>query len=223
MRRRIAAAADRDITLVFEDHTLPAPNLVAEVRRLLADPKILAVKLLGRNDSSTDAWGWANFLLAFADCLHPAQAPPRAMLSTSAALRTAALAETPDELGAWETRLLPQLNRMPDRLAWSNEAWIDHRESSSLRLSLARNFHNQRSIAAMRVAGGHRRGKLSVRAVKDLGLRRFGAIARSLEGREEYRHVAANRWRIRLICWAATAGAIAGAWFGPGGSMRRMH
>jgi hypothetical protein len=90
-------------------------------------------------------------------------------------------------------------------------------------LALARNFHNQRAIAAMRVARGHAPGKLTVRAVKDLGLRRPGAIARSLAGRAEHRHAAENRWRIRLICWAATAGAIAGAWCGAGASMRKMH
>jgi hypothetical protein len=223
MRVRMPTMSDRDATVLFEDHTVPGPNFLAEVRRLFADPRVVAVKLLGRNDTSTDPWGWANFLVGFAECLHPAKAMPQTLLSTSAAVRTSALVGALGGLGAWETQVMPGFNRDPARLAWSNEVWVDHLEASSMRLALARNFHNQRAVAAMRVAGGHRRGKLTVRAIKDLGLRRPGAIARSLAGRAEHRHVVENRWRIRLICWAATAGAIAGAWLGAGASMRKMH
>lgn len=223
MRTRIPKSADRDVTLLFEDHAVPGPNFVAEVRRLFADPEILAVRLLGRNDTSTDPWGWANFLLAFAECLHPAEAPPRAMLSTSAAVRTAALAGAASDVGAWETRTIPGFTRTPHRLAWSNELWVDHLEASDMRLALSRNFYNQRAVAAARVAAGHRRGKLAVRAIKDLALRRPRAIERSVAGRDEHRHAITNFWRIRLICWASTAGAIAGAWFGAGAAMQRMH
>jgi hypothetical protein len=224
MRAAIGTMTDRDVTIVFEDHAIPSPRFVSEVRRLLAaDPEILAIKILGRNETSNDGWGWTNFLLAFADCLHPAIGMPAALLSTSVALRTSALAGAPRTLGAWETQLMPALNRDPRRLAYSNEVWIDHREASNPGLALICNFHNQRAVAAARVAHGHRRGKLAVRAFKDLGLRRPRQIARALAGRDEYRHVRANWWKLVSVCWAAALGAIAGAWLGAGASMRKMH
>jgi len=223
MRVRLIAMLDREVTVLFEDHAIPGPRFIAEVRRLFADPAVVAIKLLGRNDTSDNPWGWSNFLLAFAECLHPASGPPAGMLSTSAAVRTAALRDAPTGLGAWELETMPAFNRRESGLAFSNEVWVDHQEASSPGRALARNFHNQRSIAAMRVARGHPRGKLMVRAIKDLALRRPGAIARSLAGREERRHVAANRWRIRLVCLAATAGAVIGVWFGAGAAMRKMH
>ncbi len=91
------------------------------------------------------------------------------------------------------------------------------------RQALVGNFHNQRALAAVRVANGHRRGKLAVRAFKDLGLRRHRQIALALAGREEYRHVAANRGKLIAIGWAAACGAIVGAYFGAGASMQSMH
>jgi hypothetical protein len=224
MRRLLGEMADRDITVLFEDHAIPGPHFISEVRRLLAaDPALVGVKILGRNDTSNDAWGWTNFLMAFAECLHPAKAAPAALLSTSAAVRTAALVSAPRTLGAWETQVMPGFNRDPRRLAYSNDVWVDHLESSSLKLAVTGNFHNQRAIAALRVAHGHRRGKLAVRAFKDLGLRRAGQIARAVAGRDEHRHVVANRGKLALVCWAAALGAIAGAWFGAGASMRKMH
>jgi hypothetical protein len=224
LRCAMTAMTDRDITVLFEDHAIPGPRFMPAVRALLgADPAIVAVKVLGRNDTSNDPWGWANFLLAFADCLHPAVEPPVALLSTSAAVRTAALAAAPRRLGAWETQIMPAFNREPRRLAYSNDVWVDHLERASPAVLLIANFHNQRAIAALRVAQGHRRGKLAVRAFKDIGLRRPRQIARALAGRDEYRHVRANRGKLVLLCWAATAGAITGAWFGAGASMRKMH
>jgi hypothetical protein len=224
MRRGLSAMSDRDITVLLEDHAIPGPRFMAEVRRLFAaKPEIVAIKVLGRNDTSADPWSWANFLMAFADCLHPAGDAPAALLSTSAAVRTSALASIPQTLGAWETQVMPGFNRDPKRLAYSNDVWIDHIEFSSMKLATIGNFHNQRSIAALRVVHGHRRGKLAVRAFKDLALRGPHRIARALAGRDEYRHVAANHWSIVLICWAATLGAIVGAWFGPGTSMQKMH
>lgn len=224
MRRLLGEMADRDITVLLEDHAIPGPHFFSELRRqFAADPAVVAVKILGRNDSSNDSWGWTNFLMAFAECLHPAAAFPATLLSTSAAVRTAAIASAPRTLGAWETQTIPGFNRVPGRLAYSNDVWIDHWDPSSLRHAVAGNFHNQRAIAALRVAHGHRRGKLAVRAFKDLGLRRAGQIARSLAGRDEHRHVAANRGKLALVCWAAALGAITGAWFGAGASMRKLH
>jgi hypothetical protein len=92
-----------------------------------------------------------------------------------------------------------------------------------LRHEVFGNFYNQRSMAALRVANGHRRGKLAVRAFKDLALRRPRQIAHAVAGRAEHRTLAANRWKVALVCWASAAGAIIGAWFGAGGSMRKMH
>ena len=225
MRCRLRTLADRDITILFEDHAVPGPRFVSEVRRLLAaDPTLVGFKILGRNDMSSEPWGWANFLIAFAGCIHPVtEMPPATLLSTSAALRTMALASAPQTLGAWETQFMPGLNREPRLLAFSNDVWIYHVEHSSMKLALQRHFHNQRAIAAVRVANGHRRGKLSVRAFKDLGLRRPRQIRLALAGRDEYRHFVANRWKIVVICWAATVGAIVGAWFGANNSMRKMH
>ena len=224
LRCHLSAMADRDITILFEDHAVPAPHFMSEVRRLLADdPKITAVMIQGRNDTSSEPWGWANFLIAFAGCVHPAIEKPTTLIATSAAIRTTALTKFTRTLGAWETQFMPKLGHDLDRLAYSNEVWIDHVEHSSMNQSMIGNYHNQRAISAIRVANGHRRGKLAVRAFKDLGIRRPGQIGRMLASRDEYRHFLKNRWRIVLICWAATVGAIVGAWFGAGSSMREMH
>ncbi len=91
---------------------------------------------------------------------------------------------------------MPGFNREPGTLAYSNDVWIDHVDHCDMKLAVVGNFHNQRSMAALRVANGHRRGKLAVRAFKDLALRRPGQIARALAGRAEYRHFAANRWKV---------------------------
>ena len=224
LRSRVSDMADRDIVVVLEEHAIPGPRFVVEVRRRFgADASVVAFKVLGRNVTSTGPWGWANFFIAFADCLHPAAAPPKGMLSTSAALRRTALRSAPQALGAWETQVMPALNAEPAALAYSNDVWVDHVDPCDMKQAIAHNFHNQRSIAAMRIAHGHRRVKHTVRAFKDLALRRPGQIARALAGRDEYRHFAANRWRVVLICWASALGAIAGAWFGAGASMRKMH
>jgi hypothetical protein len=224
MRDSLSAMADRDITVLFEDHVVPGPCFILEVRRLFAaNPAIVAVKILGRNDTSTDPWGWASFLVTFADCLHPAGGMPATLLATSAAVRTTTLLSAKRRLGTWETQLMPSLNRDHHGLGFSNDVWIDHVETSSMKWAVTEHFHNQRAIAALRVAHGHRRCKLTVRAFKDIALRRPRQVAHALEGRDEYRHFVANRWRLVLICWTATLGAIVGAWFGAGSSMRQMH
>lgn len=223
LRCHVIERAQRDIVVLFEEHAVPSPRFMSEVRRLFADPAVAAVKLLGRNDTSSDPWSWASFLNAFADCLHPSNGAPKAMLSTSAAVRKAALGSPPSSLGAWETQIMPGFNREPGALAYSNDVWVDHVEHCDMKHALVGNFCNQRSMAALRVASGHRRGKLAVRAFKDLALRRPGQIARALAGRDECRHFAANRWRLVLICWASALGAIVGAWFGAGDAMRKMH
>jgi hypothetical protein len=223
LRNHVSVRAERDIAIVFEEHAIPGPRFMSEVRRLLADPAVVAVKLLGRNDTSTSSWSWANFFIAFADCLHPADGAPKAMLSTSAAVRTTALRSAPRTLGAWETQIMPSLNREPSALAYSNDVWIDHVDHCDIRLAVIGNFYNQRSMAALRVAQGHRRAKLAVRAFKDLAVRRPGQIAWALAGRDEFRYFVANRGKVVLICWASALGAIIGAWFGAGASMRKMH
>ncbi len=223
LRCHVPDMAQRDIVVVFEEHAVPGPRFMLEVRRLFADPAVVAIKLLGRNDTSTDPWSWANFFNAFADCLHPSEGVPKAMLSTSVAVRKTALNSAPGSLGGWETRTMPGYNRQPRTLAYSNEVWIDHVDHCSMKLALFGNFYNQRSMAALRVASGHRRGKLSVRAFKDLAIRRPRQIADAVAGRAEYREFAANRWRVALICWASALGAIVGAWFGAGTAMRKMH
>jgi hypothetical protein len=224
LRALVSSMAKRDIAVVFEEHAIPGPRFIAEVRRRFAtDPNVVAFKILGRNDTSADPWGWANFFMAFADCLHPSKVVPKAMLSTSVVVRTAVLKTAPFTLGAWETQVMPGLNRKPHRLAYSNDVWIDHVEQCNMKLAVLGNFRNQRSVAAVRVAQGHRRVKLTVRAFKDLALRRPGQIARALAGREEYPHFVANRWKVTLICWASALGAIVGTWLGAGDSMRKMH
>lgn len=223
LRNHVSEMAERDVAVVFEEHAIPGPRFMSEVRRLFADPAVVAIKLLGRNDTSTSPWSWANFFIAFADCLHPADGPPKAMLSTSAAVRTTALRSAPRTLGAWETQLMPGINREPGALAYSNDVWIDHVDHCGIKLAVIGNFYNQRSMAALRVAQGHGRAKLTARAFKDLAVRRPGQIARALAGREEYRHFIANRGKVVLICWASAFGAIIGAWFGAGASMRKMR
>lgn len=224
LRREIGQIADGDVVALFEEHTIPGPGFFAAARELFAaDPALAAIKILGRNDTSSDAWSWANFLLAFAECIHPADACPPSMIGTSAVIRRSALPAGRYELGAWETAIIPGLNRDPGRLTYSNDVYIDHYDPCDARQALLGNFYNQRAIASVRVANGHRRTKLAVRAFKDLGLRRHRQIARALANREEYRHVAANRGKLIAIGWAATLGAIVGAYFGGGTSMRKMH
>jgi hypothetical protein len=224
LRSRVSGMADRDIVVVLEEHAIPGPRFFVEVRRRFGtDASVVAFKVLGRNATSTSPWGWANFFIAFADCLHPADTPPKGMLSTSAAMRRSALRSVPPKLGAWETQVMPDLNAEPASLAYSNDVWVDHVDPCDMKQAILHNFHNQRSIAAMRIAHGHRRVKHTTRAFKDLALRRPGQIARVLAGRDEYRHFAANRWKVVLICWASALGAIVGAWLGAGGAMRKMH
>jgi hypothetical protein len=224
LRCHVLDMAQRDIVVVFEEHAVPGPRFMGEVRRLFADdPAVAAVKLLGRNDTSTGPWSWANFFNTFADCLHPSDGTPKAMLSTSAAVRRAALDSAPRSFGAWETQIMPGFNRAPGTLAYSNDVWIDHVDHCDMKLAVVGNFYNQRSMAALRVANGHRRGKLAVRAFKDLAVRRPRQIAHAVAGRAEDRELAANRWRVVLVCWASALGAIVGAWFGAGAAMRKMH
>ena len=118
---------------------------------------------------------------------------------------------------------MPGFNREPGALAYSNDVWIDHVDHCDMKVALAGNFRNQRSMAALRVAHGHRRGKLAVRAFKDLAVRRPRQIAEAVAGRAEERELAANRWKVVLVCWASALGAIVGAWFGAGAAMRKMH
>jgi hypothetical protein len=224
LRAELPALADRDIALLFEDHAIPGPRFVDAARRLFAgDRELAAVKVLGRNDTSTDRWSWVNFLMAFAELLQPTEALPPALLATSAAVRRSVLPEAPLPLGAWETAFLPSLNSSGARLASSNEVYVDHVDFCDMRTALSGNFHNQRVIASFRVAAGHRRGKLAWRAIKDLGFRRHRAIARALSGRDEARHAIENRGKLILVGWAAAFGAIVGAWFGRGNALDAMH
>jgi len=216
--------SDRDITVLLEDHALPSPRFVHEVRRLFGEnPNLAAIKVLGRNQSSTSGWGWPNFLMAFAECVPPVSSMPRSMLATSAVLRTAVLPKTIGTPGSWETEFIPNLNRQPERLSYSNDIWIDHVEHCSPWDSLRGNFYNQRAVSAARVAVGHPRGKLATRAIKDLGFRRRREIARLLANRPEYQHLHENRGKLFLIGWAAVLGALVGAYFGPGRARELMH
>jgi hypothetical protein len=223
LRCHLGSGEKRDVMVLFEDHVVPGPNFIAEVRLIFSDPSIAAIKVLGRNERSTGPWSWANFLTTFADCLHPARESPKAMLSTSAAVRSNVLEPNIFALGAWETVIMPGLNREPRRLAWSNEVWIDHFDPCGLKQALLGSFHNQRALAALRIARGWPRRKTVARPFKDLALRRPAEISRALRGRPEYRHFAAHRWRIHLVCWASMLGAVIGSWCGAGDSMRKMH
>lgn len=224
LRAEMPALADRDIAVLFEDHAIPGPRFIGEVRRLFAaKPELAAIKVLGRNDTSTDGWSWANFLMAFAEGLSPRAAMPPTLLATSAVVRRSVLPNGPLPLGAWETSFLPALNRSAARLAYSNEVHIDHVDFCDMAVALCGNFNNQRALAAFRVAGGHRRGKLAIRALKDLGFRRHRQIAQALAGRAELRHAVDNRGKLMLVGWAAALGAIVGAYFGRGKALEAMH
>jgi hypothetical protein len=224
LRAEVGSLSDRDITVILEDHGPPGPLFIREARRLLgANPDLAAIKVLGRNQSSTSGWGWPNFLMTFAEAMPPLTTMPPEMLATSAVLRTAVLPKTGAKPGSFETDLIPNLNRQPERLSYSNDVWIDHVEHCGAWESLVANFLNQRAVAATRVAAGHRRGKLAVRAIKDLGFRRRRAIARALVNRPEYRHFQENRGKLFLIGWAAVLGALAGAYLGRGRSLELMH
>jgi hypothetical protein len=224
LRAEIGSMSDRDITVVLEEHGPPSPRFVREARRLFGEsPNLAAIKVLGRNQSSTRGWGWPNFLMGFAECVPPVGSMPPSMLATSAVLRTAVLPKTIGAPGSWETEIIPNLNRQPERLSYSNDIWIDHVEHCGPWESLRGNFNNQRAVSAARVAAGHRRGKLATRAIKDLGFRRRRQIARALASRPEYRHYQENRGKLFLIGWAAVLGALIGAYFGPGRAPELMH
>src|SRR5262245_16911471 len=162
-RAEIGALSDRDITVLLEEHVEPGPRFVPEARRLLGEnPNLVAIKVLGRNQSSTLGWGWPNFLMTFAECVPPVHSMPPSMLATSAIVRTAVLPKTIGAPGNWETELIPNLNRQSERLSYCNDVWVDHVEHCGAWDSLIGNFINQRAVSAARVAAGHRRGKLAV-------------------------------------------------------------
>jgi hypothetical protein len=153
LRREICAQADTDVVVLFEEHAIPGPRFIVTVRDLFAsNSSLAAIKILGRNDTSAEPWSWANFLMAFAECLHPANAMPPSLLGTSAAIRTAALPAGRQALGAWETVIVPGLNRDPGRLAYSNDVYINHVEHCGPKEAVGTSY-NQR---ARRVCGGER-------------------------------------------------------------------
>ena len=197
---------------------------MCEVRRLFGENENLAaIKVLGCNLSSTGGWGWPNFLMAFAECVSPVSSMPPSMLATSAVVRTSVLPKTIGAPGSWETEVIPNLNRQPERLSYSNDIWVNHIEHCTPWESLRGHFNNQRAVSAARVASGHRRGKLAARAIKDLGFRRRREIARALANRTEYHHYKENRGKLVIIGWAAVLGALAGAYMGPGRARELMH
>ena len=224
LRAEIGSMSERDITVVLEEHAPPSPRFMCEVRRLFGEnANLAAIKVLGCNLSSTDGWGWPNFLMAFAECVSPVSTMPPSMLATSAVLRTSVLPKTIGAPGSWETEFIPRLNRQPERLSYSNDVWVNHIEHCGPWESLRGHFNNQRAISAARVASGHRRGKLAARAIKDLGFRRHGEIARALANRPEYNHFLENRGKLILIGWTAVLGALTGAYLGPGRARELMH
>lgn len=224
LRAEIGSMSDRDITVLLEEHALPSPRFMSEVRRVFGrNASLAAIKVLGCNQSSTGGWGWPNFLMAFAECVPPVSSMPPSMLATSVVLRTSILPKTNGAPGSWETEFVPNLNRQPERLSYSNDIWVNHVEHCGPWESLRGNFNNQRAVSAARVAAGHRRGKLAARAIKDLGFRRHREIARALANRPEYHHFQENRGKLFLIGWAAVLGALAGTYFGPGRARELMH
>ena len=224
LRAEIGLMSDLDITVVLEEHAPPSPRFMCEVRRLFGEnANLAAIKVLGCNLSSIGGWGWPNFLMAFAECVSPVSSMPPSMLATSAVLRTSVLTKTIGAPGSWETEFIPNLNRQPERLSYSNDIWVNHIEHCGPWESLRGHFNNQRAVSAARVATGHRRGKLAARAVKDLGFRRHREIARALANRPEYHHFQENRGKLFLIGWAAVLGALAGAYLGPGRARELMH
>jgi len=224
LRAEIGSMSDRDITVVFEEHAPPGPRFMDEVRRLFGEnANLAAIKVLGRNLSSTGGWGWPNFLMAFAECMAPVGSLPPSMLATSAVVRTSILPKAIGAPGSWETEFIPNLNRQSERLSYSNDVWVNHIEHCGPWESLRGHFNNQRAVSAARVAKGHRRGKLAARAIKDLGFRRHREIARALADRPESHHCRENRGKLFLIGWAAFFGALAGAYLGPGRARELMH
>ncbi len=127
LRREICAQADTDVVVLFEEHAIPGPRFIVTVRDLFAsNSSLVAIKLLGRNDTSAEPWSWANFFLAFAECVHPANAMPTSCSARPPSYATPRSPPAGFGLGDWETVIVPGLNRDPSRLAFSNDVYIDH-------------------------------------------------------------------------------------------------
>lgn len=161
LRALLPELCRREWVVLLEDHTMVEATAIDDIRRLIRErPDIDLISFLGKNLTSADEWGWANFLVTFAPVWAPLDHPPPFSIVTAAVVRRSCLGTgEPLKEGEWELAIIPGIHRRGN-FAYSNSIFVDHIKPVKLFSALALNFHNARSGAAIQLDLGHTRRRV---------------------------------------------------------------
>jgi hypothetical protein len=152
LRAQIPTVSQNDWLIVLEEHSLVTKATLEAIRSTIENqPNIDLIVFLGKNLTSVSPWGWANFLHTFALIWAPIDEPPAFSPVSSAVVRRAALrTDAALKEGEWE-HLTVARTFASDRVAYSNEIYIDHVRHFTAISCIFSNFHMERGRKAIRI------------------------------------------------------------------------
>ena len=209
-----------EVVAIGEDHAVPRPDWCEAVIRAHAErPGVPAIAGCLVNGTDSTLGGRSNFLSFAAPYeppmpeLPPVRPPPAVVVS----LKRWALAEVDEQLGRFETQLLPRLF-VQRKMAADDRIVVDHYQDHGVPWSVANAFH------AARAAYGYQRAGL--RGRERLRQARWSLVnlPRRLVGDVRHRRAADGKELavIALVATAAGVGGAVGSLAGPGRSPFRV-
>lgn len=208
---------------ILEDHNLPLPSWLPQLRQVLVQTpdNVSAVFGATSNLTSTSKWSWANYLAVQVFHWAPQMHQPVKPLPFNSAIRRRLLPEDRWELGEYETTVIASL--MPD--AVGNASFpVDHIQYREFPTVLAYHWFNGRST------GAFIRTHAASKTISLLGHLVYVLVIRpaqtrvALKGHPLVATLPAGTYaRTYVLALTHACGAAFGFLAGPGGSLWRLE
>lgn len=230
MRTLAFEASSGQIVAVTEDHCIPCPGWVEQVRDAFraASPEVVAVGGSVINGVTDRPLDWATFLCEYSAFIPPmSEGDTQVLPGMNVAYRRRAIEQAPRDLltkGFWETTLHPRLLADGGKFLMVNALRMEHAKRFSLRLFLAQRFLYSRYYSGIRF----RQAPLAKRLAAAIGclmlppllLARATKSASSKGKGPEFRRALPHLALMMLVwSWGESVGAL----LGPKDSLARIE
>jgi hypothetical protein len=218
LRAQLPVVCGGDWIILIEDHSPITCAAIDKVRAIVReDPDLDMIVVLAKNLTSTEPWGWANFLFTFFQLWAPVTSLPPMAAVTSTIVRRERLGNVPLAEGEWELKTIPQIFA-GGRTTYSNDIFVDHIRHLGAWSAAIIAFCNARVGASLQRRFGIPLSNV-VREGWHCIAQRPGMIATALVHRRS-ELPPGTFWRLRVIGVAHMIGNLIGYCFGAGRAAR---